>query len=480
MLIKTKFIKKKLHSCLLLAIFALSSTAFAKTFNLEAGQSQLIETNKKIDTIFVSSPNVADYEILDDNSFMIYAKNEGKAEVVAFGADGKPLTSDIINVNMLIASLNNGISDTNQQLKTRFPNSNLSVKKVGKAYVIEGRATSEAESEEINRIVGEALGAGKKVTETTFKGPNGDEEDVPFLNKYEYEGVVNNSNVDETNQINVKLTIVEVNKRFSDALGINWSYVGGSGVSGITNGGILGKSWKAIGGFVDNVGTLRLTAAGLSAFINALDNQSNGKILAEPNISMLSGETADILVGGEIPFAQRDKDGAATILYKEYGIKLNVGAKLQKNNRVRLILAQEVSTIAGNYEYADIGSIPYFNTRRSKSTFEIANGESFIIGGLLNTSDAENINKVPMLGDIPILGAFFRSASTSRESKELVIVATVNAVKPVNGDDIVYPTFEQTGTMERFFNTTPIKNGVQNVYHRTLTTNFLKNGGFIQ
>lgn len=81
-----------------------------------------------------------------------------------------------------------------------------------------------------------------------------------------------------------------------------------------------------------------------------------------------------------------------------------------------------------------------------------------------------------MLGDLPIIGSFFRNASTSRENRELVVVATVNIVKPVTEDQIVYPTLEQTGTMERFFNLTPFKN----IYHRTLTTNFLKNGGFIQ
>lgn len=95
---------------------------------------------------------------------------------------------------------------------------------------------------------------------------------------------------------------------------------------------------------------------------------------------------------------------------------------------------------------------------------------------MFSSNDVEGINKVPLLGDVPIIGSFFRNASTDREKKELVIVATVNVVKPVEEKDIVYPDFEQTGTMERFFHTTPLKN----VYHKTLTSNFLKNSGFIQ
>lgn len=442
----------------------LSSSVFAAVFHLELGQTKVINTKEKIDTIFVSSPNVADYEILDDNSFLIYAKSEGKSEVVAFDESGKELSSDVINVNTVI----NHLSDTNNQIKIRFPNSRLQVKKVGKAYVIEGEAKSANELEEVNRLVGEALGASKKVTEASIKRDSG-EEKLPFLDKYDYEGVVNNANIAEETQINVKLTVVEVNKKFSDALGINWSNLQGNFFRNLSD-------LKISGSFGSGGASLALiNANNLNLFINALDNQDNGRILSEPNISMLSGETADILVGGEIPFVQRSRDGETNVIYKDFGVKLLVGAKIQKNERIRLLLAQEVSTIAGNYNAQDI-SVPYFHTRRSKSTFEVADGESFILGGLLSKEDLEGIAKVPVLGDVPILGSLFRRASTNRESKELVIVATVNIVKPVNGEEIVYPDFETTGTMERFFNTSSFKN----LYHKTLTTNFLKNGGFIQ
>ena len=454
-----KFVKNKLTACILgFGLLSSSASVLAKTYTLDQGQSQLIETNQKIDTIFVSSPNVADYEILDDNSFMIYAKAEGKSEVVAFGADGKPLTSDVVNVNTLI----NNLSNANSQIKARFPNSNLTVKKVGKAYVIEGKASSQVESDEVTQIVGEALGESKTLVETKF----GDES-VTFLDKNRYDKIVNSASIEDTTQINVKLSVVEVTKTFSESMGINWSNF-------VIDDGSLNFGKVAV------TGAFTGSAGNISMFINAMNDQNNAKVLAEPSVSVLSGETANILVGGEIPFAQRDKDGSPTIIYKEYGINLNVGAKLQKNNRIRLILDQSVSNIVGSYEYAGIGNVPYFDTRKSKSTFEVADGESFVIGGLLRKEDAEGIKKVPLLGDVPILGSFFRSATTSRVDKELVIVATVNTVKPVNGSDVVYPSFERTGTMERFFNTTPVKKGAEAVYHKTLTTNFLKNGGFIQ
>lgn len=465
----TQIIRKTITAGLTALMMTCATTAFAKQLYLEQGKSKFFVLDKKIDTIFVSSSEVADYEIVDDYSFMVFAKQEGTTDVTAFDENGKILLSDSLTVNAFI----NNIVDTNKQIKARFPNTKLEVKKVGKAYVIEGDANSQQESEEVNRIVGEAIGITPKVTEATLKRGGGmSDEKLPFLDKYEYNGVINNANVGEVTQVNVKLTVAEVNKTFSDSLGIKWEHLSGSVLPNWSSGSNLYEA--AFDGTTSSIALIN--AERLSAFISAVNNSNNGKILAEPNISMLSGETADILVGGEIPFAQRDSEGNATIIYKDFGVKLMVGAKVQKNDRIRLALAQEVSTLAGNYTYADVGDIPYFQTRRSKSTFEVGDGESFIIGGLLSSSDLEGLSKVPLLGDIPVLGAFFRSVTTSRETKELVVVATVNLVKPNDVENLVYPSFDQTGTLERFFNVTPFKN----VYHKTLTSNFMKNGGFIQ
>ena len=109
------FRKKHIISGLIFCAFA-SFQVSAQTFPMEKGATRLVQTKEKIDTIFVSSPNVADYEILDDNTFIIYAKDEGRAEVTSFGADGRPLTSDTVNVDSVVG----GITDTNNQLKARF------------------------------------------------------------------------------------------------------------------------------------------------------------------------------------------------------------------------------------------------------------------------------------------------------------------------------------------------------------------------
>ncbi len=465
MLFKTnhQYFSSRIFFFILLLLTGVS--AFAGQLMMEVGQTKTIKSDVKIDTIFGSNPEIVDYEILDVYSYIIYAKSEGLAEVGTYNDAGEVISKDSITVNSLLNSIND-LSDTNAQIRARFPKSKLSVQQVGKAYLIEGEADSEVEREDINRVVGEAMGASKNVRKVEINY-NGDKEEVPFLEKVDYEVVINHSQTSDVSQINVKLSVVEVNKDFSESIGINWSNLSGSVIGGFTS--LTGTANTVRGGYYG-----KIDANSFNAFINALNNQSNARILAEPNMSMLSGETANLLVGGQIPFASRDKDGT-TITYKDFGVQLAVGAKVQKNNRIRMILAQEVSTIAGSYSY-DVGNVPYFNTRRSKSTIELADGESFILGGLLSSEDIEGVSKLPVLGDIPILGAFFRHATTERRNKELVIIATVNTVRPVNREQIEYPTFERTGTLERFFNVTPLKEG----FEKTLATNFLERGGFIQ
>lgn len=440
----------------------------AKTYNLEQGQSKVIKSTKKIDTVFVSLPEVADYEILDDNTFIIYAKKEGYSEVTAFDKEGNEIVSDSINVNAVFK----GIDYANEQLKLAFPKSNLSVKKMGKAYVIEGKAKSELEQQEVKRIVGEALGYDREELKKAI-----DKHELSFLTKYDYKGVVDTSTLDNPTQINVKLSVVEVSNKLSEQLGINWSELS-------LNGPFLFERVLKLKGRMEidseasfnanGTTTIKFSAGAFSGFVHALNDNNKAKVLAEPNISMLSGEIGEIFIGGEVPFAQKT-DGATNVTYKEFGIKLGVGAKLLKDERIRLFLSQEVSTVASATSFsADGFNVPVFSTRRSNSTFEIEDGASFVIGGLYSENDTSGISKVPVLGDIPVLGSFFRSVSKGNDKKELVVVATVNVVKKAKTDGVIdYPDYQNRGLLEDFFGV-----GVPNLYHRGLVTNFFKRAGF--
>lgn len=125
-------------------------------------------------------------------------------------------------------------------------------------------------------------------------------------------------------------------------------------------------------------------------------------MLAQPNLTVLSGESASFLVGGEIPIMVKDQD-SVTVQYKEYGIRLNITAKVEKRQKIRLYVSNELSSVTGSYAYNDY-QIPTMRTRRSSSTIELADGDSFVIGGLLSEADKESLTKVPFIGDIPVLG----------------------------------------------------------------------------
>ncbi|MFQ1048189.1 type II and III secretion system protein family protein [Avibacterium paragallinarum] len=444
-------------------VFPLSLSA--QLFNMESGQSKTLQTKKKIDTIFVSSPDVADYEIIGDQRFILYAKNEGFAEITVLDKEGNEIRNDTINVNGMMK----GIDRANHQIKLAFPNSNLSVKRVGQAYVIEGKAKSALEKQEVARIVGAALGTKGEVIPKSVDVGEGKER-VPFLDEYRYDNVVDVSTTNAAAQINVRLSVVEVSKTLTDEMGINWSWsdFSRSPLSPATAD--SGESYAWLGGVSNGIGSIGYAASHFASFIRALRNDAKGRVLAEPNISLLSGEVGGILIGGEVPIIRYDDKGKSDVNYKEFGIKLNVAAKLLKDNRIRVLLSQEVSNIANQTQTKDGLPVPVFESRRAKSTFEVEDGGSFILGGLYNESDRDIIARTPFLSDIPVLGAFFRSVNKNKDKRELIVVATVYLVKPTKNEQITYPSYKPTGLIEDMFKL-PIPDG---------TRNFFRNAGFSQ
>ncbi|MDW2277185.1 type II and III secretion system protein family protein, partial [Vibrio sp. 1074] len=185
------------------------------------------------------------------------------------------------------------------------------------------------------------------------------------------------------------------------------------------------------------------------AVISARGNDRIGQVLAEPNLSVISGESASFLVGGEIPITVRDNDGIS-VTYKEYGVKLSMVAKVTDSENIRLSLLPEVSSIdKTNGVNSGLVSVPSLRTRKAQTTVQLKDGQSFVLAGLLTSEEQESLAKIPYLGDIPILGALFSKTNTERRKTELIIVATVNLVDPVKETDIKLPKFERTSDLER-------------------------------
>lgn len=438
-------------ACSIFLLFLTTSYAHARDVYMEPGDSQVIQVQDNIDTVFISSPEVADYEIIGDRSVMVYAKSQGRADLIIFDKNGDEITKSTLVVDALLSEIQKKISQI-------APDSVVKIDKLGKSYVISGTVATEEGRDRIYQIVGEGVGAQREVSKkevATTGDNNNSENESSWLDEVRYIGVINKLEIPGTNQVNVKLSVVEVTKEFTDNVGIDWSSAGAT------------------------PGTFRFVkfdADTLTSLVHAISNDSVARVLAEPNLSVLSGETAEFLVGGEVPLVTTSANNGTNVQYKEFGIKLNVGARVSNSKRIRITLGEEVSNIDSTYSTKGGDSFPALQTRRARTTVELADGESFLLGGLISNNEREALARMPFIGDVPILGALFRNASTSRTRSELMVVATVNLVKPIGQNRVVLPDFQRTSTWARFFKL----DGILNSRDRKMAEEFIEKGGFIK
>lgn len=191
-----------------------------------------------------------------------------------------------------------------------------------------------------------------------------------------------------------------------------------------------------------------------SAVFGAFEKEGAFKILAEPTLTAISGETAEFLAGGEFPVPIVQAGNTMSVDYKSFGVSVDFTPIVLSENRIRLDVASEVSDLTSIGAVKVKGTeLPAISTRRANTTVELAPGESFMIAGLIKDSSAANIHKVPGLGDIPILSPLFRSAKFQKNETELIITVTPYLADPVSGADIRLPTddFRYSSMMEMLF-----------------------------
>ena len=454
---KAGYVNSKVSWLLGMTGLFLSYGVHAQEVYMEAGESQVIQVDGSIDTIFISAPKVADYEIIGDRGVMVYAKSDGQTDLIAFDKNGDQLIKTTLVVDPILSAVQKKVGQL-------VPDSQISIQKVGKTYILNGTVPTEEDRDRVYQIVGEGVGAKrtankKDVPSTSGGSGGGSEGSNAWLDEVVYQEVINKLKLPTTNQVNVKLSVVEVTKTFSDNVGIDWGTISG------TSGNITPGTFRFV----------KFNADTLSSLVHAISNDSVARVLAEPNLSVLSGESAEFLVGGEVPVVTSSANGS-NVQYKDFGIKLNVGAKVSSSKRIRVTLGEEVSNVDSTYSTNAGDSFPAFQTRRAKTTVELADGESFLLGGLISNNEREDLSRLPFIGDVPILGALFRNAKTERTRGELVVVATVNLVKPVTMRDIVLPDFQRTSTLARFMNF----EGISNLRDRKLAEGFVEQGGFIK
>lgn len=389
------------------AMFALALIAVMSPVYVMAATSDVSLGVREQQSLFVTGTleriSVADAEVADvlmvrgsggkSGSVILAGKKAGSTTVTVWSKGLAPIVWRVKVMGDLQAALAGGGSPD--------------VKVRGNTAVISGQASSLRAHSSSVAAATDAVGKGKIVDLSTIDGG----------------GVV---------QIDVK--IVEFSKTVLKEIGFDFG-------AGVTRGNFnfqLGSNLASNGGLSATssafslLNTFSRGSYSLSSNLRLIEGNGMARVLAEPSLTALSGQSASFLAGGELPIPQAGGLGTTTIVYKPFGIGLTVSPTIISKDRIALKVAPEASEIDYSNAIVLSGvSIPAITTRRADTTVELGDGESFIIGGLVSRTTKSSVKKIPLLGDIPIIGSFFRNLSYSQDEKELVIIVTPHLVKAI-------------------------------------------------
>ncbi|RPF72010.1 type II and III secretion system protein family protein [Aurantiacibacter spongiae] len=395
------------------------TVAPAQDIVLSIGRGELVTVPQTMADIFVSNESVADVQVKSQRQLYVFGLSGGETTIYASNAAGDIVWSANVRVGSNIDSID-------QMLALAMPEANISVATMGSNTVLlTGTVAAPEDAAEAERLVSAFVGDATNVIARLRMA-------TPL-------------------QVNLRVRFAEVSRSLVRNLGVNLTTVDTTGgfQFGIQQG-------RANGVTINNDGTAEFTGispgttiAGfgellgldLAAALDAGERRGLVTTLSQPNLTALSGETAEFLAGGEFPIPLSQGLGTTTVEYKNYGVSLAYSPTVLANGRISIRVRPEVSELSSQGAVTLNGfQIPALTIRRAETTVELGSGESFMIAGLLSNNAQNTIDQAPGVGDIPILGNLFRSTEFRRGETELVIVVTPYLVQPVNDRDIRLPT----------------------------------------
>jgi pilus assembly protein CpaC len=380
--------------------------------NVLVGQSRVINFDKPIGRFSVSNPEIAEAVLVAPDQVLVNGKAFGQVNFIAWEQKGgRFLVFDVF--------VRTNLSLIDAQMRALFPKDDIRLSQANGSVVISGNVSDAKKGEQVDQVV-QAAG---------FKTVN-----------------MLTSPTKDMAQVQLQVRVAEVSRSRGRELGGSLASAnngtsvftnpsGPASLSSVDNGSMLSSfAGSAVNLFLFN------NAVGTQAFIHALKTQGALRELAEPNLIAMDGQNASFLAGGEFPVPMVQNSGeksGITIVFKEYGVRLNFKPTIIDEDHIRLELEPEVSTIDfANGVKFDGFVIPALRTRRAKTGVELRDGQSFALAGLLDNTEVNSLSKVPVLGDIPLLGNLFKSKSFQKQETELMFIITAHLVKPVNRDDL--------------------------------------------
>lgn len=419
--------------CLGAAFFATAQTPIsAEVLRVLQGQAQgalnvpmnravVVESEVTFSDVSIANPAIADISTLTDKSIYVLGKAPGRTTLTLLAPDGTLISNVEVQVTPDIAEFK-------ERLQQILPGEKIEVRSANDGIVLSGTVSSTAKMDRA----------------------------LDLANRYAPDRVSNLMVVGGTQQVMLKVRFAEMNRSVSKSLdtGFGLSASGtdggvslGFGTGHLADGGSPGAPGSVGFSLTDNgagagIGVgLSIGDVELGVLLEALETKGMVRTLAEPNLTALSGQQATFLAGGEYPIPVSTDSGGAGIEYKRFGVEMTFTPTVVDDDIINLQILAAVSSIDTSVAIS-IGGVDVngFKRRETSTTVEMRDGQSFAIAGLLQ-DDFRDLNaQVPWLGDVPVLGALFRSASYQRNQTELVVIITPHLVTPVAGEALALPT----------------------------------------
>ncbi|MGU7781119.1 type II and III secretion system protein family protein [Burkholderia sp. PU8-34] len=376
--------------------------------SIATGKGDMLTLPEPAVAMFVADPSVADVQVPSARTVFVFGKKPGTTTLIALGANHRPILRKTVIVQADTQSLQ-GVLDS------RFPQLKLTVSGAPGSLMVSGKVPSAADADAVMQSL------------------------TPYL--HDKEKLVNRLTLSRPIQVSLRVRVTEVDRNVVQQLGINWSSLGGAGnfVGGLFNGRTLFDTTTNLfnlspTGAFSVLGGFKAGRWSIDVVLDALDQEGLITLLAEPNLTAMSGETASFLAGGEIPIpvAQSGNTaGAITIEYKPFGVSLDFTPTVLAENRISLKVRPEVSEVDPTNSVTTGGiKVPALTVRRVETTVELSSGQSFAIGGLLQSQTSDIVSQIPGLGRLPVIGRLFSSKNFQDNKTEVVVIVTPYIVQP--------------------------------------------------
>jgi pilus assembly protein CpaC len=390
------------------------------------GKSQDVRTDNSFVDVTVGDPDVADVNPLTDHTLSILGKKIGTTRVSVY-SDNKQL------VGIFDIEVTYDISRLANELKRRFPRSRLRASSVNGRIMLSGE-------------VADAATLDKAVTIARQFGP----------------GIINAVSVMSPQQVLLEVRFIEIARNAGRDLGVQWNRVGDHSLINIGNNQRASQLPISVGSLATEtaagvlsggnpfgfmIGRLVSGAISTDVLINLLEQKGVARSLAEPNLVALSGDTASFLAGGEYPIpVAGGANGQITVDYKKYGVGLAFTPTVLGHGLINMKIEPEVSQIDPTHTVgvANGIAVPALIVRRASTTVELRDGQSFVIGGLLQSRGQHTIDQLPWVGSIPVLGTLFSSKSYQKNETDLAIIVTPHLVRPARPGDLIKTPLDKT------------------------------------